>query len=79
MPTYDWKCPEGHVTTAIVRWDERDNPVPCQACGAPTERQFPAPHVPVDGVYSYAENIGSAAAFERKQAKMRGEIPLDAE
>jgi hypothetical protein len=35
------------------------------------ERLPPMPHVPVDGIYSYAPNIGTAAEHERKNEVIR--------
>lgn len=74
MPLYDRRCPNGHTTTVLVRYDERDEPVPCSACGAHTDRLFPLSHCPPSGVFSYAPNMGDPNKFERHQAMIKGEI-----
>lgn len=78
MPLYDYRCPEGHSRERIRKYDDRDAVLIC-VCGEPMKRTVSAHHAPVDGIYSYAPNLGSPEVFERKQAKMRGEIPRDAE
>ena len=70
-PIYEYRCGSGHTHTRIRRYDDRDDLAHCVVCGEPTERLFPLPHVPPDGIYSYAPNIGSADAFERKEAKIK--------
>lgn len=70
MPLYDYTCPDGHTTTRLVRFDERDEAWTC-GCGQPTEREFPMPHVPPDGVYSYCPNIGDANVHERRNEAIR--------
>lgn len=57
--------------------EERHLPALCPQCAQAMTLAVSAPHVPVDGIYSYAPNIGSADAHERKNAKIRGEIPND--
>jgi len=70
MPLYDYSCPEcGSKTTRLRRYTERDEPVLC-TCGRLMERLFPLPHVGPDGMYSYAENVGSKDSFDRKMAKL---------
>lgn len=36
MPRYDVRCPQGHEAERTARWDDRT--IPCDTCGAPTER-----------------------------------------
>lgn len=74
MPLYDYRCPEGHVTTELRGFDQRDTPVVCK-CGQPTERLFPRTHRLPDGMYSYAPNLGDPEKFERRHeaAKRRKE------
>jgi hypothetical protein len=36
VPLYDVRCPQGHEAERWAKWDERS--VPCQTCGAPTDR-----------------------------------------
>ncbi len=71
MPLYDYRCPScGQTVTLLRRHTKRLEPVECE-CGAPMEWRFPLAHVPPDGIYSYAPNIGSAEGWERKQAKIK--------
>lgn len=79
MPLYEYRCAEGHQAECLRKYEARDDPANCETCGAPMRRVISAHHAPVDGIYSYAPNLGTADAFERKRAKMRGEIPGDAE
>ena len=39
MPTYEYRCENGHRQDAVRRVTERDNCPPCK-CGAPTERRI---------------------------------------
>ena len=68
MPIYEYLCPNGHTVEIIRRYPDRDEPVDCLECGEPTHRLPPMPHVPVDGIYSYAPNVGTAREHERKNA-----------
>jgi putative FmdB family regulatory protein len=70
MPLYEYKCADGHTHQRLRKMAERDEPCTCLECDLPAEPIISAPHVPPDGVYSYAPNIGTAKDFERKQAKM---------
>lgn len=70
MPLYDYRCPNGHTTTRLFTWRYRPDRVRCRLCDSMADWQFPVPHCLPDGVYSYAENIGSPDAFERKEAKI---------
>ena len=68
-PIYDYRCPDcDRVDERLRRYDERDYKANCPDCGSRQVRIPSAHHNPPDGVYSYAPNIGSADAFERKQA-----------
>jgi len=38
VPNYDWRCSDeecGVVFIEFAKWEDRDNPLPCQACAAP--------------------------------------------
>ena len=69
MPIYEYQCPEGHVSERIRKHKDCDLSVVCH-CGKDTNRIVSRPHCVPDGVYSYAENIGSARAHERRQAAL---------
>ena len=70
-PLYDFRCPNGHVATKLMRWDGLPMSVTCEECGEHAVRQFPLAHVPPDGVYSHSPNIGDPQDFERKQEDIR--------
>ena len=40
-------------------------------CGQSAQRIMSRSHCPPDGIYSYAPNIGSAAAFEKRQQAIK--------
>lgn len=71
MPTYQYRCPAGHLNERFRPMTFAAEPVTCATCGADAARIMSAPHVPPDGVYSYAPNVGSEAAFERKRAALK--------
>lgn len=75
MPLYEYHCINGHRREEIRRAEESEAITVCE-CGALMTRDFPLPHCPPDGVYSYAPNIGDPAAFERRQQAMRDGVPL---
>lgn len=70
MPIYEYVCPNSHKVERLRRYEFRDDAVTCH-CGASCTRTVSAPHCVPDGMYSYAPNIGSAAAFERRQEAIR--------
>lgn len=66
MPLLEYTCSAGHTTERIRKFAERDEPLTCH-CGLPTQRvEISAVHCMPDGMYSYAPNVGSEAAFARK-------------
>lgn len=70
-PLYQYHCATcGHTETRLRRFEQRFDPLACK-CGVEMTWLFPLPHVPPDGIYSYAPNIGTADAFERKEAKIK--------
>ena len=70
MPLYEYKCPNGHIHERLRKIAERDEPCTCLLCDEQASPIISAPHLQPDGVYSYAENVGSMEAFDRKQAKL---------
>jgi putative FmdB family regulatory protein len=71
MPLYEYDCPDGHRTEKIRSFVARNDPLVCH-CGAETLRvEISHTHCAPDGVYSYAPNLGSEAAFERKRHAIR--------
>ena len=70
MPLYEYRCPKGHVHERLRKYSERDEPCICVECDEEAKPILSIPHVEPDGVYSHTPNIGSADAFDRKQAKL---------
>lgn len=71
MPLYDFRCPDGHVTTRLVRHSMKSVVIPCAHCDQDAEWQFPKPHIAPDGTYSHEPNLGDANEFERRQEEMK--------
>lgn len=40
MPTYDFRCPKGHVFEKFYRKVTKTERVPCPTCGAQAQRQI---------------------------------------
>ena len=40
MPTYEYRCPNGHVTDKFSKISEATSQIPCGVCGAVAERQI---------------------------------------
>lgn len=68
MPIFEYACGNGHATETIRSFGRRDEPMTCE-CGLEMKRlEVSRSHVPPDGVYSYAPNIGDPERFERQRA-----------
>jgi hypothetical protein len=70
-PIYSYGCPYGHKHEQIRPYDMRLNASICPDCGAPAQYEISAHHRQPDGIYSYAENIGSADKHERWNETIR--------
>lgn len=71
MPLWDFACENGHTAERLRRIGERDAPLACH-CGQPMTRvEISLSHVPPDGIYSYAPNIGDPERFERQRAAIK--------
>lgn len=70
MPIYEYRCPNGHTHERLRRYVERDRECRCLECDELAQRILSTPHIGPDGMYSYAPNVGSKDAFDRKQAKI---------
>ena len=70
MPVYMYSCGDGHRTERLRSIANRNEPVPC-ACGQNATLVIVGSHVPPDGVYSYAPNIGDAERFEMQRQAMK--------
>lgn len=70
MPTYDYRCPKGHVFEVFQRFSDPD-PEGCEVCGAgPLERLLYAPAVHFKGSGFYATDYGRGA---KKRAEKDGD------
>jgi hypothetical protein len=76
MPLYDFECPNGHRHEVIRSYDRRDESWPCLTCEGPMARIWSAAHVPPDGVYSYAENLGDPERFERQREAIKSGVKV---
>jgi hypothetical protein len=70
-PLYEYRCATCARTETRLRKFERRFDGPSCTCGMDMTWMFPVPHIEPDGIYSYAPNIGTSEAWERKQAKIR--------
>lgn len=71
MPIYEYTCNQGHRCDRLRKYHQRNNGVWCGECGRRMKRVPSLPHCAPDGVYSYAPNIGSPEAFERRQEAIK--------
>ena len=71
MPLYEYECPEGHIREELRRYEDRERPAYCQTCLKRMERILSAHHQAVDGIYSYAPNVGDQLKHERWEAKIK--------
>ena len=70
-PRYEYRCQNCGRTEVRLRKFARRFDGPCCTCGMEMTWMFPAPHIEPDGIYSYAPNVGTAEAWERKEAKIQ--------
>ncbi len=49
MPTYEYKCSEGHVYTEVRGISEETKVTECPECGKPLNRIFSAPPITFKG------------------------------
>jgi putative FmdB family regulatory protein len=76
-PLYRYECvdPEcGHVHEEIRKYLARRRPAVCPDCGQRAHYIISAHHQAVDGIYSYAANVGNPELVEKGQARERGEV-----
>jgi putative FmdB family regulatory protein len=72
MPIYEYRCPAGHTTERLRKYEERDDFLLCPKCPevVGTRRIVSAHHQAPDGIYSYEPNVGSPVDFVRKLAAL---------
>lgn len=73
---YEYKCPDGHLTTKLRKMGQRAYPLDCDHCGKPATPIISLTHVPPDGVYSYAPNAGDPKTFERRWENLKANKKL---
>ena len=76
MPIYEYRCPNGHLTEELRSFKDRNRRVKCDRCGRVAKRIPSAHHAEIDGIYSYAPNVGTEGAFERKRQAIREGVKL---
>ncbi|MEK6276581.1 MAG: FmdB family zinc ribbon protein [Actinomycetota bacterium] len=72
MPTYEYKCSNGHVFEAVQRMSE-DPLSECEECGAPVERVFHPVAVHFKGSGFYTTDYGSKKKSESADGKEAGD------
>lgn len=78
MPIYEYRCGSGHIHEDIRAYQHRNRRTHCPRCKRLARLIPSAHHAEVDGIYSYAPNVGSATAFDRKnQAIAEGKKVID--
>ena len=71
MPIYTYACARGHRMEQFRKMRQRNHRFQCPTCHLETWLIMSPAHIEPDGLYSYAPNIGSPEAFERRQAAIR--------
>lgn len=71
MPIYEYRCPDGHLHEDVRAYENRNKRARCPRCKRLARRIFSAHHAEVDGIYSYAPNVGNPDRYERQQQAMR--------
>lgn len=73
MPLYEYRCEAGHVTEQLRRYGARNRAAVCEECGQEARRIPSAHHQAVDGIYSYAPNVGTLSRHE----ELNDRVPED--
>lgn len=71
MPVYVYRCGKQHDTEELRPYAKRMRATECEVCGGRATYVISAHHAEVDGIYSYAPNLGDPAKFERHQKAIR--------
>jgi hypothetical protein len=75
-PIYEYSCGQ-HTHEVIRAFDRRDDPWACLTCEQPMQRlEVSRTHVPPDGVYSYAPNLGDPERFERQREAIKSGVKV---
>ncbi|MSO47157.1 MAG: hypothetical protein EXQ67_03610 [Thermoleophilia bacterium] len=71
MPTYEYKCADGHLTEAFQKMT--DEPLKkCGTCGKKVERVLFAPSIHYKGTGFYSTDYGKGGKKSRSEAKSEG-------
>lgn len=77
MPIFEYRCQNAHTHEVVRSFDRRDQPWPCLDCGEPMTRlEVSRSHIPPDGVYSYAPNLGDPERFERQREAIKNGVKV---
>lgn len=76
MPIYEYECSSGHISERVRKHAERMLPVVCHCGKGCRFVEISQPHCLPDGMYSYAPNVGSERAFERRQQALRDGVKV---
>jgi putative FmdB family regulatory protein len=71
MPTYEYRCTDGHTFEVFQRMSE-DPVTKCEVCGKPVERVFHAPAVHFKGSGFYTTDYARKGASKGSDAKESG-------
>lgn len=76
MPCYEYACPKGHRAERYRKMSQRHRELLCPECRKPMHLAVSKPHIEADGIYSYAPNLGTPEAFERKRAAIKDGVKV---
>ena len=68
---YEYKCPNSHGAEKLRKIANRNDPLSCPECGEPMFLIISRTHRQPDGIYSFAPNVGSPDAFDRRWENMK--------
>lgn len=76
MPTYDFKCPQGHVFEKFYRKVTKTERVRCPTCGKLAERQISGgAGLVFKGSGFYLTDYGRAGQKKKSEAESKSEAP----
>lgn len=76
MPIYEYTCSNQHRVERFRKISQRHDDLLCPECRRVMHLAVSRPHVAPDGIYSYAPNVGSAEAFERKRDAIKNGVKV---
>ena len=80
MPTYEYRCPNGHLTDKFSKISEATSQIPCGVCGAVAERQISGgAGLVFKGSGFYLTDYGkSGSKAEKARSEAKGDGKSDA-